>query len=160
MPEPVILGLKELGDTLDMFAQAVQKRVVRNAARAGARVYRDGMKQRVAKDSGDLEKAITIKDGPLRREGDYKANIGVKYSHKVAASSRTSKWRHAGLAPSTQDPGVYDWWLEFGRPGAHGHTHQAAQPFMRPTFDQDTPKAEQAFIDTVKADAEVGKYIK
>jgi hypothetical protein len=46
-----------------------------------------------------------------------------------------------------------------GRPGAHGHTHQVAEPFIRPTFDQDTGAAEAAFVESIKGDAEVGKYI-
>ena len=159
MPDTRMLGLEDMGRTLQMFTTAVQRRAVRNATRAGARVYRDGMKRRVAKASGDLEKNIVIKDFPLRAEGDYEAQIGVRYQGKVAASSRSSKWRHAGLAPTTEDPGVYSYWLEMGRPGAHGHTHQVAEPFIRPTFDQDTGAAEAAFVESIKGDAEVGKYI-
>ena len=143
-----------------MFTQGVQRRAVRTATLAGARVYRDGMKRRVAKKTGELQKAITIKAFPLRQEGDFKAQVGPKYTGKVAASSRSSKWRHPGLKPTTEDPGVYAFWLEMGRPGAHGHTHQAAQPFMRPTFDQDTPAAKAAFVASLRADSEIGKYIK
>ena len=153
--EVKVVGLEEMGGTMDMFAQALQKRAVRNATRAGARVFRDGMKARVKVDTGGIRDNIIIKDYPLRREGDYKALIGVRYSGKVAAKSR-----RPGKAPSSQDPGVYAGFLELGRPGAKGHTHQAAQPFMRPTFDQASGKAEEAFVASVKGDSEIGRFIK
>lgn len=134
-----IIGLEELGKSMDLLSQKVQRKTVRNAVNAGAKVYRDGMKTRAPKDTGELQNAMTIKASPDRREGGFTALVGVKYSRKVAASSRKP-----GHAPSSEDPGVYARFLEFGRPGAKGHTHQAAQPFIRPTFDQDTQKAEQA----------------
>ena len=153
-----MLGLEDLGSTVNMLSDLVQKRVVRNATRAGARVYRDGMKSRAPKASGDLEAAITIKDYPLRTEGSYIALIGAKYTKKVAASSRKKTKKGKAAAPSSEDPGVYEKWVELGRPGATGDTHQAAQPFMRPTFDADTPKAEDAFVARAKED--LAKYLK
>lgn len=139
-----VVGLEDLGRRLDLVQQKVQQQMVRTATRAGAVVYRDGMKSRVPRDSGDLANAITIKT-KVRRDGDFEALIGPKYTGKVAARSRRPFRK-----PSTEDPGVYVQWVEFGRPGKSGHTHQSPEPFMRPTFDNDTPKVEQAFADSMK----------
>lgn len=147
-----ILGLKELGDTINMLTELVQKRVIRNAARAGGRVYRDGMKSRAPVASGALRDAITTKDFVMRKTGGFDVMIGVKYSKKVAASSRRQ-----GEAPASQDPAVYAKFLEFGRPGAGGHTNQAKQPFIRPTFDADTKKAEDAVAERIKS--ELSRYL-
>lgn len=150
-----VIGLEDLGRSIEQLTQNVQRKVVRNATRAGARVYRDGMKQRVKKLSGELEKNIAIKDHSTR-DGGYVALVGVRYKHKVAASAR-KRLKGGGLAePSTEDPAIYALWLEgvISRPGASGHTHQNPQPFVRPTFDSDTAKAEDAFADRARLDIE------
>ena len=68
--------------------------------------------------------------------------IGFFYYGITAAHGRHGK------KPSTEDPGVYWRWVEFGRPGAGGHTHQAAQPFIRPAFDTRVEDAIKRFAES------------
>ena len=132
----VVVGLPELGRALDLIPVAVGKRIIRRAVRSGARVFWRQIKDTAPRDTGELQSQVTIRITTVKDQS-IGALVGIRYRGKVARYSR-----RPGKVPSTEDPGVYAIFLEYGRPGVGrpgyrgtGHTHQAAQPFMRPAFD-------------------------
>lgn len=134
-----IVGLKELGDTLRLLDNAMERKIVQTAARAGAKVIRDEVELRAPRDTGELARNVTVKAYRVSRDGSFKVLVGVKYVRKNAAKG----------AKSTEAPGAYAFWVEFGRPGKSGHTHQAAHPFIRPGFDAKKDEAARVFGDKV-----------
>jgi len=168
-----VIGLQELGDNIDLFAGEMEKRIVRKASRAAGKVFEKELESRAPVFSGatdwehaggELRAKVDVKAYPARDAGSFIVVIGIRYEGKKAAKSRVTKWRHKGLEPSSEDPGVYVLFVEYGRPGAdrpgytgHGHTHQTAHPFIRPPFENKKGEAEQAFVDTVMAELEALK---
>jgi HK97 gp10 family phage protein len=95
---------------------------------AAARVYEEGMRQRVPKDTHNLEKHIQIK-GPQKDGNYYFVEVGV-----------------------IDDRGFTD--AETARYGAaqeYGTSTMAAQSYIRATVDHDTRKARKAASDVLKA---------
>lgn len=151
-----IEGLKEIGEKLRMLSTKMNREIIRKAVRAGANVIKDEMKRRVPVDSGELRDNIISTAHPMKNGEGFEAVVGVRYRRKVAAKSRgrfgrkSGKWnKDASLAPSTEDPGVYARFVELGRPNQKGHTHQAAQPFMRPAFDTKADEAARTIAASI-----------
>lgn len=140
-----VSGLKELGEVMRLVPEKLEKRIIGEATRAGTKVLVEGVRRRAPRESGELARNITATFKVFFGKGIAIAKIGVRYRRIVAASSR-----RPGLVPSTEDPGVYALFVEFGRPNRKGHTYQAAQPFMRPTFDQDADSAVKAFAAKIR----------
>lgn len=134
-----IVGMKELGDTLRLLSNQMEKKIIQAAARAGAKVIRDEVERRAPRDTGELAQSVTVKAYRVSRTGNFKVLVGVKYVRKNAAKRKKS----------TEAAGSYAFWVELGRPGKGGHTHQAAQPFLRPAFDTKKDEAARVFGDKV-----------
>ena len=148
-----VTGLRELGEAFDLALPRLERRALTNATKAGGKVLEDGVQRRVPKgETGDLAANITVKMTAHPGKGIVTAVIGVIYRGIRARFSRRK-----GKAPSSEDPGVYAQFVEFGRPNKEGHTHQAARPFMRPTFDQDSDAAVKAFAD--KLESQLGDLV-
>jgi HK97 gp10 family phage protein len=143
MAETKIVGLEDFGSTLKMLSQQMERKIIRAAVRKGGKVFAEEVELRAPKASGELAAEVT-ETVDRTREGGIQAKIGIRYKGKVAKSSR-----RPGMAPSTEDPGVYASWSEFGRPGKKGHTNQAAKPFMRPSFDAKQNEAEKVAADSI-----------
>ena len=100
---------KNLLQALGQFPKNIQKNVMRGAIRAGANIVRDRAKELVPVDKGDLKKTI----GVVQRKApanQYVFSITNRKGLKVK--------------------GWYAHFVEFGT------VKQAAQPFMRPAFEQ------------------------
>jgi len=147
-----MVGMKEIGDRLDLLSDQMKKKIVKDMVRVGTEVIRAEAKRlapisHITEEDGELEGSITSKDMPTKDgQGGYLALIGARYKRKLAAKSR-----RPGRVPSSEDPGVYASFVELGRPGKSGHTHQTAQPFMRPAFDSKKGEAVQKAADVGSA---------
>jgi HK97 gp10 family phage protein len=138
-----VTGLQELGAAMDLAPKNLERRVLSKAIRAAGKLWEEAVRARAPKDSGELARKIEVKTSS--KGGIFKAIVGVIYERRRASSSRKQ-----GGAPSSEDPAVYAQFLEFGRPNRKGHTHQAAQPFMRPVFDTESDAAAEKFAETVR----------
>jgi len=140
-----VTGLQEFGSVLDMLSTKVERQYIREAVKKGAEVLRAEAEARAPKASGEMARKITVKTQVARRAGAFIAFIGVRYMKIVAASTR-----RPGKAPSTEDAGFYARFVELGRPGKSGHTHQQAHPFMGPAFQAKAEEAERAVADELR----------
>jgi HK97 gp10 family phage protein len=155
MPE-LVVGLKELGDNINLLDQKLQRKIVRTAAMAGIEVFRKDAIARAPRRTDDYEK--TDKGGKKRGPGFLKKNI-----------KRRGKPLPDGGFEASTGPNRRAW---YGSLVERGFTHQAGKrsgrgrpnaahnaatgkhvpgkPFMRPAFDTKQKQAEQVFADEIK----------
>ena len=105
-------GAPELEKLLKQMPERLAKNVTTNGLRAGARVIAKGMKQRVPVRTGELRDSIVVSS----------AKKATKNRSNVVVGFKTPTSRRAHLT-------------EFGTEKA------PAQPFIRPTIDQDGSEA-------------------
>jgi len=113
-----ITGLKELKKDLKKLSERTARNITVSALRAGATDISKQAKANVPQDEGDLRKAI----GVIKRKSKKTIILFTvlprsKTLHKL--QDVEGKKRHN-----------YGGYVEFG------NSRQAAQPYMRPTFDQ------------------------
>ena len=123
-----IKGLRELDAALRALPDEMQAGPVRAGLKAGADVLREGM--------------------GLRAPRDPDPN-GVTLADEIVAVVRVSNAKDTAVAqigPSRR--AFYGGWQEFGT------AHHAAQPFMRPTLDQDGQIAVAALAVHLRAGLE------
>lgn len=98
------------------------------ALQAGAQVAEDGMEQRVAKDTHNLEEHIEISE--VKREGNFSyVEIGVLH-----ADAETAR---------------------YGNAQEYGTSSMAAQPYIRPTMAEDAGKIKRAMKDSLIKDGAI-----
>jgi len=103
-----VTGHKELERLLKLLPDRMAKRVVVNGLKAGGRVLVKGMKQRAPRRTGQLAASPTVSSAAKSTKGQAHAVVGFR--------KPTSRRVHL---------------TEFGT------EHSVAQPFIRPTLDQD-----------------------
>lgn len=111
----MIKGFKELERLLNQLPERVAKRVTVNGLKAGGRILVKGMRQRAAKRTGKLALSPVVSSASKVTKG--KSQAAVAFRKPVS--------RRVHLT-------------EFGT------EHSRAQPFIRPTIDQDGPAAIKA----------------
>jgi len=130
-----VVGLEDLGRTVELFKQKLQRTMVRKAANAGVEVFRREIRARapVRQDEG-------LKGKEQRKPGYLKKHIGrwVKVKGQESYSVMVGPMASA----------FYARFYELGT------SHQPARPFMRPAFDQKAPEAEKVFAATLKQQIE------
>ena len=107
-----VFGAKELERMLRQLPEITAKKVVVGGLRAGARVLVKGMKARVPVKTGKLKQSITVSSAAKVTQGRGLVSVGFKRP--------TSRRAHL---------------TEFGT------EHSRAEPFIRPTLDQDGAQA-------------------
>jgi HK97 gp10 family phage protein len=132
-----IVGLQKLGETLDLFTQDVQRKMIRKAASAGIEVFRREIRAKapVRVEVGITGFRNTAKGKKQRQPGYLKKHIG-RWS-KVRSGESYSVM--TGPTPSA----FYAKFYELGT------SHQPARPFMRPAFDSKNSEAQRVFADTL-----------
>jgi HK97 gp10 family phage protein len=120
MPIKTRLTTQGFSEYLERVANAglAIDQISANALAAGGEVLLDGMKQRVPKDTKNLERHLTV-------EGPYKDGNFV--------------YIEVGL-PKTTDANT----ARYGNVQEFGSSNMKAQPFVRPTLDHDMAKARKA----------------
>lgn len=107
-----VRGFAELERLLNQLPERVAKNVTVNALKAGGRVLVKGMKQRAPKRTGALAASPTVSSAAKVTKGKSQAAVGFK--------KPVSRRVHL---------------TEFGT------ENTLAQPFIRPTLEQDNAKA-------------------
>lgn len=137
MTEITITGLKEIQERLERLSPDLAKKAMGKALAAGGRVLATEIQLKAPKRTGELALSVLAK-GKTSEHGGY-IRVGIRYRKKRAATSR-----RPGKVPSTEDPGIYSRFLEYGT------RNMAARPFVRPSYDAKKDEATQAFVDTLK----------
>jgi len=163
-----VVGLEDLARKISTLTNDMERKYINVATRAGAKVIEDEVRARAPRsdspDSGDLARAIDVK-ATAARPGKFVVLIGVRYMWKSANKRALRLARKAargmtgesgkyvmpvGQEASSQDPAVYARFVEYGRPGKEGHTHQTADPFIEEAFEDKIEEAVQAVLDSLK----------
>jgi HK97 gp10 family phage protein len=115
-----IRGAREVENLLRQLPEKAAKRVTTNALKAGARVLVKGIKARARKRTGELARSPVVTSAAKVTDGRGLVSIGF----------RTPVSRRVHLT-------------EFGT------EHSPAQPFIRPTLDQDATVAVKAIGENI-----------
>jgi HK97 gp10 family phage protein len=141
-------GVRELGEKLQFLASEVQDKIGRRATNAGAQVIRESAKRRAPVADEDYEvRGITV------RAGNLPEKIVVK---RVRPTETPLASEHLVVVLAGAKHGYAS---RVGALQEFGTVKMQAQPFMRPAFDEDGPKAADAIVDTLRTgiDAAVRK---
>lgn len=130
-----VQGLDELERKLYELPTKLAKKYVRKALRAGARVWRDEIRQTAPKRTGWLASQVAVTTSIRGSELEGSAHIGVR---KKQDPARVGHEQHT--------PGAADEarWAELGT------SKQPARPFMRPAFDSKKDEVLARFAAVLK----------
>lgn len=128
-------GLSDLGKRLQTLSADMQGKVARAATAAGAVVIKNSAIQKAPEDTGNLKKNIIAKRLP-------KSETSLTSEHIVTVrkGKKTAKQKAAGIRDA-----YYASFVEFGT------AKMAAQPFLRPAFDQNKERAVDAMKNRLEA---------
>lgn len=127
-PTLAITGFKELEDDFTLLSKAEQRKVSKKAVRAGAVVFRDAICASAPVRTGRLKKSVSVDTA----RGSLTA--GVKFK-KVRVIRKSKKGKTKQTLP------FYWWMIE------NGTSKMSARPFVRPAFDANVKKAEDAAFE-------------
>jgi len=135
-----IVGLKGVEDALSQAGPKLAKRALRKALVAGADLFEAAAKKNAP---------VLAKASPNRRPGELRDAIDmtVKLSGKQESGVARVGIRR-GKGKGSQSPAVWGSFVEFGS------VHGAAQPFMRPAFEQAKTRAQEVFTDEIRKGVE------
>jgi len=135
-----IEGLKGVEDALSQAGPKLAKRALRKALVAGAEQFEAAAK----KNAPVLAKATARRQpGELRDAIDMNVKLsGTQESGVARVGIRRGKEK------GSDSPAVWGSFVEFGS------IHGAAQPFMRPAFEQAKARAQEVFTDEIKKGVE------
>lgn len=158
MAEIQVKGLAELHKVLQNLPEQLEKKVLRNALRAGANEFKKAAQAQVPVKSGALRKSIRVKTSA--RKGRYRlkatvtaGNAEAWYSHLIEfgtgayyTGSGKSVGKEYEIKPAK---GKALFFLGMAR-DAVVHPGIQPQPFMRPAFDSGSEAAINAFAESVR----------
>lgn len=128
-----ITGGKELQAALKQLPAKFQKRIEKNALRAGARVIAKEAKTRVPVDTGALKKSIRVVTGKTREGARVYVTAGAGgkhdafYAHMVEFGTKAHFTQKGGATKVGQ--------FALTKAEAGRHPGSRPQPFMRPAID-------------------------
>jgi len=126
MPVRTKISTKGFDEYLERVAQAGKDvdAVTAQALQAGGEVLLDGMLRRVPRDTGNLADNLSI-EGPIQDGNYHYILVGLNHS----ADGDT---------------------VRYGTVQEYGAADTPAQPYVRPTLDEDISKARRAMRDVFK----------
>lgn len=129
----VRLDTKSIINALDDLASKGQDidALSDKALEAGGKVLVEGMRKRVRKDTHNLEQHIQA-DGPVADGNFHYIDVGLP-RNRLLVDAETAR---------------------YGAAQEYGTSSMAAQPYIRPTLDEDMRKARKAMLDALKAGLE------
>ncbi len=135
-----IEGLKGVEDALSQAGPKLAKQALRKALVAGAEQFESAAK----KNAPVLARATARRQpGELRDAIDMNVKLsGTQESGVARVGIRRGKEK------GSDSPAVWGSFVEFGS------IHGAAQPFMRPAFEQAKTRAQEVFTDEIKKGVE------
>jgi len=135
-----VQGLKGVEDALSQAGPKLAKRALRKALSAAGQTMVGAAKRRAP---------VLTKATKQRRPGELRDSVGMTIRLSPKGESGMV---HVGpvkdKARGKQAPGVWGLFVEFGS------VHGAAQPFMRPAFEQSNQPALEKFTDVIRVAVE------
>ena len=135
-----IEGLKGVEDALSQAGPKLAKRALRKALVAGAEQFEAAAKKNAP---------VLAKETARRQPGELRDAIDMNV--KLSGTQESGVARvgiRRGKEKGTDSPAVWGSFVEFGS------IHGAAQPFMRPAFEQAKARAQEVFTDEIKKGVE------
>jgi HK97 gp10 family phage protein len=132
-PTLTFTGFKGLEADFKLLSKAEQRKVSKKAVRAGAVVFRDAIRASAPVRTGRLKKSVSVDTA----RGSLTA--GVKFK-KVRVIRKSKKGKTKQALP------FYWWMIE------NGTSKMSALPFVRPAFDANIKKAEDAAFEQFLTD--------
>jgi len=108
-----IRGLGALAEDFTRLAKGAQKRVLRQATMAGARVGRDAIRDAAPVDEGITRKNVVAASAKSNEPGQHTAGVKVRGERRDDGTSPAYTWRFSELGTSKEPP----------------------RPWIRPTWD-------------------------
>lgn len=138
-PSVEVVGLVQLGETLDILKNNVEKKYIRHAVSKGAQLFKDAVKSRAPVLTGALLKSVSVK---VLRPFEHGLTELIGFVYKGIRANKQGKPRNpartARGGASTEDPGVYAKFVELGT------FNTAPHPFVRPAFEAVKNKVAEA----------------
>ena len=128
-------------EALQQLGPKLARKALRKAVGKVGDMWVSEMQSRVPVDTGDLRDSIAAKVTTKTGKGGDVSTAKVTVGPSFDTTNRN-------IGDSTQQPGVYGLFVEFGTKNAK------AEPFMRPTFDSTAEKAVQLLADVLRDDLE------
>jgi HK97 gp10 family phage protein len=127
-PTLSIAGFKALEADFKLLSKTEQRKVSKKAVRAGAVVFRDAIRASAPVRTGRLRRSISVDTARSS------LTAGVKFK-KIRVTKKSKKGKHKNILP------FYWWMIE------NGTSKMSARPFVRPAFDANVKKAEDAAFE-------------
>lgn len=108
-----IRGLGALAEDFARLSRGSQKKVLRQATMAGARVGRDAIRAAAPVDKGVTRKNVVAAGKKVNPPGTFTAGVKVRHERRDGGSSPAFTWRFSEL----------------------GTSKEPARPWIRPTWD-------------------------
>ena len=127
-------GLQDIARDLELLSRAENNKVLRDATRSGAEVFRQEIVDNAPERTGKLKKNVVVVTQKARRRGDISSGVHIRgVNPRTGNSDNTMK---------TGDPRNAFYWrfVELGT------SNMPAHPFVRPAFDTRLEEAESAAI--------------
>lgn len=139
-------GLSELGQRIAKLNNAMQRRIIKSAVTAGARVIVLDARRRAPVKTGALRKSIeSLRDKEFSRPGFEVRAVSVFKVPGVYANTKANV--RAGKAGKTylQDPPTFYW--KFNELGT---VRQPARPFIQPALSENISKITQTMASKIQ----------
>lgn len=136
-----VAGLDELERKLYDLPTKLSKQYLRQALRAGGRIWRDEIRRSAPRLTGWLMSQVALTTSTSSRYDQGTAHVGIR--------TKQDPKRQAKHVPSAANEA---YWYELGT------SRQPARPFIRPAFSARAQEVLTAFTETLRAGlAEVAK---
>jgi HK97 gp10 family phage protein len=126
-----VQGLDELERKLSELPTKLSKLYIRKALQAGARIWRDEIRQNAPRLTGWLSSQVTFTTSLSSTYESGTAHVGVRAKQNPKDKRKVSAANEA-------------YWYELGT------VHQPARPFIRPAFAARRDAVLNAFADTLR----------
>lgn len=146
-----VQGLKELQRYLHQLPQEIQKRPLRSAVAAGAKVISDAAINNAPQgETGNLRKSIyRYRSRSQSATGKETFLVGVrKGKAKFKDNARNRRLGRVGKTYQTQGEAYYWRFVEFGT------SKLSARPFLRPAFERNKEEAVKVMKDRLRRSIE------
>lgn len=132
-----ISGLGALAGDFERLTRAAQRRVLRQATMAGARVGRDAVKQQAPVDEGITKASVVAAAAKQNDPGTFTSGVKLRSIRRESGTSPAYTWRFSEL----------------------GTSREPARPWIRPAWDGSEDEIVQATRDALASaiDRELGR---
>lgn len=120
-------GLGALAEDFARLSRGGQRKVLRQATMAGARVGRDAIRAAAPVDEGITRKSVVAASKKQNAHGTHTAGVKVRSAHREHGRNPAYTWRFSEL----------------------GTSKEPARPWIRPTWDGSESEIADAVRDTL-----------